>query len=377
MLSLLRNLGNSIGWSTERKLIVLESDDWGSLRMPSNEVYDSLSGLGFDFTQDDGYRYNRYDTLATTEDLSLLFEVLQSVGDANGRPAVFTPVSIVANPDFDRIRKSDFNDYFFEPFTETLKRFRGCEDSFALWKEGVNKRLFIPQFHGREHLNVKTWMRALQANHQQVKTAFNHGFWGISTAYDQQIKIELQAAFDFIDPSDVNYHREVIISGLNLFEELFGYRAGYFVPPNGPFSSRLESACSDSGIKYLFSPKIQVEPIGYKRSRRRFHWAGQKGKSGLTFLNRNCFFEPGDMSKDWVDGCLYDISMAFRWKKPAVISSHRVNYIGALDKQNRGNGLRQLSRLLKQILMKWPGSEFVTPTELGDLIINEKVLYNH
>ena len=37
----------------------------------------------------------------------------------------FTPLTIVANPDFSKIRDSDFSEYFYESFAETLKRYPG------------------------------------------------------------------------------------------------------------------------------------------------------------------------------------------------------------------------------------------------------------
>ena len=33
------NLLNIPGWRTKRHIVVIESDDWGSIRMPSKEVY--------------------------------------------------------------------------------------------------------------------------------------------------------------------------------------------------------------------------------------------------------------------------------------------------------------------------------------------------
>jgi hypothetical protein len=30
------------GWSTKRKIVVIESDDWGAIRMPSRAVYDQF-----------------------------------------------------------------------------------------------------------------------------------------------------------------------------------------------------------------------------------------------------------------------------------------------------------------------------------------------
>ena len=368
----LRNLSNIPGWRTRRKFVVFESDDWGSIRMPSKEVFENLLEAGIDLIGDSGFRFNKYDTLATSEDLALLFDVLASMKDYKGRSAVFTPVSVTANPDFKKICQNDFKEYFYEPFTETLKRSLGCENSYDLWKEGIDKRLFMPQFHGREHLNVKVWMKALQENHKKTRVSFDNKMWGISTADNPEIKVEFQAAFDFIDKDDLEYQKEVIISGLNLFHTLFNYRATYFVPPNGPYSSTIEPVCFQEGVKIISVSKLQIEPLGSGMTRKKVNWMGKKSKSGVRYITRNCLFEPFKQGKDWVDSCLHDISVAFRWHKPAVISSHRVNYVGTLDKQNRDRGLKQLKMLLTQILKNWPDAEFITSAELGEIICNDK-----
>ena len=108
-----------------------------------------------------------------------------------------------------------------------------------------------------------------------------------------------------------------------------------------------------------------------EKTRKRFHWLGKKSKTGLTYITRNCFFEPSQSGRDWVDSCLNDISTAFRWNKPAIVCTHRVNYIGALYEDNRENGLNQLSLLLKNITKKWPDVEFITSAELGEIINND------
>ena len=128
-----------------------------------------------------------------------MFEVLNSVNDSTGRPPVLTPVSVVANPDFKKIQQSNFTEYYFEPFTETLKRYTQCRNSYSLWKEGIETRIFVPQFHGREHFNVKVWMNTLKMGHEKALIAFKHQMWGITTAANSEIRTEFQAAFDFID----------------------------------------------------------------------------------------------------------------------------------------------------------------------------------
>lgn len=364
---ILKNISNMPGWRTSRHVIVFESDDWGGIRMPSNEVYERLAEEGIDFTSDQGFVFNKYDSLETEKDLVSLFEVLSSVKDCNGQHAVFTPVSVVANPDFEKILKSGFSEYFFEPFTDTYNKYPGCEGSFRILKEGIDKKIFTPQFHGREHLNVNAWMKALQTGHTKTLAAFKNSMWGISVAGDPDIKVEFQAAFDFTDPGDLEDQKKIIASGLDLFKNLFGYSAVLFVPPNAAFSSDLESCCMDEGIRFLSLPKIHREPAN---SGKTYHWTGKKTENGITYITRNCLFEPCVDKRDWADSCLYDISTAFRWHKPAIISTHRVNYIGSLDECNRANGLNQLRELLHRIMKNWPDTEFVTSSELGELIRN-------
>jgi len=364
--SISRNLSNIPGWRSKRKIVVIESDDWGSIRMPSKKAFDILKNSGVDIITGDNLRFNSYDSLASSDDLSALFDVLSSVEDKNGVPAVISPISLMANPDFEKIRSSAFREYHYEVFTDTLKRIPGCENSFSLWKEGMNKRLFVPEFHGREHLNVRVWLKALREKDRETSIAYDQGFWGFNN--DHPLGISYQAAFDPEEDSDIDYHKSVLSDGLSLFESLLGYKASHFVPPNGVFSNKLLPTLAENGIKYIFSPKIQVEARSNGRSKKVVHWLGQKNKFDQRYITRNCVFEPSDKSRDWVDSCMSDIAIAFKWHKPAIISSHRVNFIGSLDPANRSHGLRQLQSLLQNIVNRWSDVEFMSSSDLGKLI---------
>ena len=84
---------------------------------------------------------------------------------------------------------------------------------------------------------------------------------------------------------------------------------------------------------------------------------------------RNCAFEPSENpTKDWINSCLKEIEISFKWKKPAIISTHRVNYIGFINQKNRDTNVPLLKGLISQILKKWPTVEFMTSDELGKLI---------
>jgi hypothetical protein len=358
------------GWKTDRHILVLESDDWGSIRMPSEKVYDILQ-KPLSIQPDD--IYNKVDSLETSDDLVALYDVLRSFKDFNGRCPVITAIAVVANPDFDKIRQSGYNEYSFETITRTFDRYPACHDSFALWKEGIKNSLFMPQFHGREHLNVRAWMKALYNDHAKTRLAFDHQMWGFSTQADPAINLEFQAAFDMRDRSDLESQKEIIPSGLALFEELFGYKAMYFVPPNGPLSSILEPICHNGGIRYLSTSTLSKEPKGNGRSRYKISWLGKENRSKLICLVRNCFFEPCHEGKNWINSCLDDVSYAFSWHKPAIVSMHRANFSGSINEKNRKNSLQQLKFLLNEILHRWPDTEFMTSEELGKLISISKM----
>ncbi|MCB0496594.1 MAG: hypothetical protein KDC79_10710 [Cyclobacteriaceae bacterium] len=361
-----------LGWRTDRKIIVIESDDWGSIRMPSKEVYASLKKAGLDLDSGDSYRYNKYDTLANAEDFSVLFDTLLRFKDSRGKSAVLTAVSVVANPDFETIRDSDFLEYHYESIEQTIERYTGGKDAFAMWKTGIEQNVFIPQFHGREHLNVPVWMRALQENNQQAKLAFDQGVWGFNNMHAEGISF--QAAFNPSTVSEVEYHKEVIKDGTRLFKKLFDYDASFFVPPNGQLSNSLERTLTDCGIKFTANAKMQFESIGLGRTKRSLHYLGQRSRRGQTYLIRNCFFEPSSEGKNWVESCLKEIEFAFKWKQPAIIGSHRVNYVGGLDIKNRDSGIGQLSDLLSSVTKRWPEIEFMTSAELGEIILGNKEL---
>lgn len=361
-----QHLKNSIGHSVNKKYLVIESDDWGSIRMPSLEAYERLKSKNLNLGTGEGARYNLTDTLASSEDLELLFNILSKHKDHLGNPVVFTAVSVVANPDFEKIRDSKFMEYHYEPFIETLKRYHR-ESAIDLWKHGIKEKLFHPEFHGREHLNTQVWLRMLQKKDEHTMAAFNERCWGVKVN-STPFGINYQAAFDLESKNDLPLQEESIISGLKLFETIHGYKAKFFVPPNGPFNNSLEEVAKSHGITYVGASKVQLEPQGNGRTKKRYHYFGQKNKHGQTYITRNAFFEPNAPGKDWVASCLDDVHHAFLWRKPAVISSHRTNYIGGLSIENRKLGLQKLDELLKEILKRWPDVEFITSSQLGDLI---------
>lgn len=361
------NFLNRFGWKTNKKFVVIDSDDWGTVRMPSRMSYEKLLRYGLNLNGGDGLRYSLYDNLTSSEDYNRLFDVLKSVKDSVGNHPVFTANSVVANPDFKLILENNFQNYFYEPITETLKRY-GLEKSWDTMKEGIVERVYLPQFHGREHLNVSLWMDALRRRDEETLIAFKEGVWAFIPKLFANKSMEYEAAFQIYKDNDLDLHSSIITDGLALFEKLYGYKAEYFVPPNGRINNKLNAVCKLHGIKYRTVSQFQTEPLHGMRTKRRFHWTGEKEINGIRYIIRNCRFEPNQPGKNWVDSCLSEIQIAFKFGKPAVIGSHRVNYVGSHDSRNRDESLTSLKVLLSKIVKNYPDVEFVSSNVLGKIM---------
>lgn len=365
--TVIHNVFNILGWRTKRHIIVIESDDWGSIRMPSKTTYNRLMNAGI---RVDKCHYCTNDAIASTDDLSLLFEILNSFKDINGKPVVITANAVVANPDFEKIRASDFNCYYYKRIDEGFKEIVGCENLLELWKEGNANGYFRLQSHGREHLNITRWMHYLQENFPETRFAFDNGVYGISTHITCEKRKSFLPAFDFENKQEEIIVNKIAIDGLRIFEELFRFKSKSIIAPNYTWGRSLEAAVSKAGVQYIQGSQIaRYKNAEGENNKKRIRYIGKKNSYNQIDLSRNALFEPSENPDiDWVDSCLADIAIAFRWYHPAIICSHRVNFVSNLNPGNRDKSLVQLKKLLTKIQQKWPDVEFMSSDHLGDII---------
>jgi hypothetical protein len=365
--SIAENLYNFKGWKTKRKIIVFDSDDWGSIRMPSKKVFNELlkSNIRVDLCP-----FCSFDSLASEDDLTSLFEILRSVKDANGNHPVITANAVMANPDFSRIMDSGFKEYHYEPFTETLKNYSGCRNSFMLWEQGHESKLFFPQLHGREHLNVNRWMKSLNEGSPEILIAFQNKMFGISTSISKEGKKSYLPSFDADNLQDLESHGNILSEAVLIFNASLNYHPKTFVAPNFVWSSHLESHLAIHDIKIIKSSRVQFSPNLANGYNKKHHFTGQRNSNKQLYIVRNCLFEPSFFQKiDWVSNCMKNIQNAFFWNSPAIIGTHRVNYIGSIVEKNRTVNLKFLSELLRAIVKRWPDVEFLSTSQLGSLIL--------
>jgi len=360
---------NLFGWRTNRKIVIIESDDWGSIRMPSHEVYLKCLQAGYPV---DKNPYERYDSIASEEDLTLLFDLLKSFKDKNGNHPVFTSNCVVANPDFIKIKENHFEKYYFELITETFVRYPKHSKNFDLWKQGLAEKIFYPQFHAREHLNVSMFMKALQRGDKDALWGFENQMPGSIKKGTDWIGNNFVEATHYDSEEDKIDKLGIYLDGLKIFEKLFGYRSMSIIPTNYIWSKDYNPILSQNGVRYIQGSNKFLEPVPKKNPVYINRWLGNTNQWGQVDLVRNVFFEPSlSNSEDFVGNCLKEIQIAFMMKKPAIISSHRINYVGFIDEKNRDKSLKGLKKILGEILSHWPDVEFMTSVELGKIIEND------
>lgn len=359
-----RYVTNMYGWQTNRHIVVIESDDWGSIRMPSKEVYNKCLKAGYRVDQ---IAYERYDSLASEDDLELLFDSLSSFTDCKGNSAVLTANILTANPDFEKIKAADYQEYFYESVSDTFKRYPKHANCLALWQTGEESGVFFPQSHGREHLNVSLFMNALRQDDNDVLFGFEHEMPGCIPKGEGKGGNRYVESLRFIDEEDKKEKLKIILEGLDQFANLMGYRSESFIPPNYIWSPDFNEEVAKKGVRYYQGRRKMKEPLFGGAVRLNSYKLGEENRFGQRYLIRNAFFEPV-RSDNSIDNCLKDIYTSFKMKKPAVICTHRLNYVGFIDEKNRDKNLRLLNKLLTEIKKKWPRVEFMNSVKLGKLI---------
>ena len=215
--SLGRNITNAKGWRTSRKIVVIESDDWGSIRMPSKKSYNKLLQKGI---RVDKSLYDSLDSLEKKEDLMYLFEVLQDNVTINSKP-IFTFNTVIQNPDFEKIRENNFEKFYGINLFDSYKDYYG-EDLKLLWEKSISEKMMFPQYHAREHLNAYLWIKDLKKGVRDTKIAFDHNFFGLKTATSSKIRKHYLATYFSETLDEFNFIKETLYDGVEQFEKLFG-----------------------------------------------------------------------------------------------------------------------------------------------------------
>jgi hypothetical protein len=240
---------------------------------------------------------------------------LLSVKDKCGNPAKFTINNVVANPDLKKIHETSFKEYHYQTFSKTLENYEDSGDVIKLFKKGISENIFQPQLHGREHINIRSWMNRLQENDSKTIDAFQQKMFTVHHSGPINGRRDNLDAFGNITLNGDNFdYAKIISEAQQIFTETWGFNSKSFIAPCYVWHPSLEKILIDEGIKYIQGTHVQRTPIDNEsfNINKKYHYTGQKNSLGQTYLVRNCFFEPTESGKsNAVDEALRDIKLSF------------------------------------------------------------------
>lgn len=365
------HIKNIHGWKTSRKLVAFAVDDYGNVRLSSENARQKLIKEGLKMTS----RFDNFDSLDTTDDYLSLFEVLNSFKDINGNPAIISPYALPCNINFEETREKKH--YVYETLDQTYIRFeslfpKSYTGTMKVLREGIDKGLIRPQFHGREHLNVFVINELLKNQDKSLHLNFdNYSMTALNSLKDFP-NLKYSSAFAYSHHSQTEMHPEILKEGLNLFGKVYGYASLTFTPPSQEFNIDHYGILEEMGVFGINKGRrlVRLDKNG-KSFLEKAKLGLSENKKHISIL-RNVVFEPTEKKEfDWSQYAFEQIKAAFFWNKPAIISSHRVNFCGHIDENNRKTGLDSLKELLKKVTRYYPDVEFISVDELTKIICKE------
>lgn len=357
------------------KVVVFESDDWGGLERGIPDMRtQKLLNKNKDIVQALKVRLNdhrRYftimDTLESTADLDALFQMLLHFRGGDGRPAVFTPVYLLASPDYRAIRANGFTKYvdigIDRPYPALFRR---CGDITAKAREGLRLGVWIPESHNTRmaaHIDPHKWVRLLREKKDPALNAFFK-----LNMIGRPSEVSTAALGKEFDSMTVRELRAWVAAGTRYFRNAFGY---------APRAAGLADARNCCRIMEDIVAKIMVENgvktifNGVNRGMGEYD-----RKLGLTYIKRNVNFEPllarQEQMATACRGALREIERAWEADQPAIVNTHRLHYVG-LNPAQKAEGFRQLECLLDGIRKRHPEAVYMSSHEIGELYRRDAV----
>jgi hypothetical protein len=341
------------------KAVVLESDDWGLCAwVPDEKAFRVLADTPA-FRAPAGRRYAGT-TLESADDVKRLAATLQDFRGGDGFPPVWQANTVMAAPDYQRLRAPAFEatELPLVDFPHTPTRW----ERPGLWEEIAGAQqagLWWPELHGLHHLPESAWLAALR-----------RGIADARRAHEQQSPIceAVQASGEYDRSEPAEDRRRRLTLAVEKFRALFGRTPGSFCPPDYRWDESTEADAERLGVTTW---QGRSERAGRPLPRLthflgRYRWPEQEG--ARFYLPPRIAFEPAaegrDARQQMIERTHRLVRAAWSRGQPAIVSTHRANY-AHLD-PDRSDAGRSALRDLIALVVRDEGS-FVTDAEVRGL----------
>jgi hypothetical protein len=341
------------------RAVVLQSDDWGLCAWSPDEQAYRVLGDTPAFRGPAGRRYGA-STLESAADVRALAQVLLEFHGADGSPPVWQANTIMATPDYARLRPPLFEmeELPLLDLPETPSRWQRP----GLWEAVGRAReqgVWWPELHGLHHLPAHAWIRALRRGAADARRAHEH---------QSPICAAVEASGEY-DPTEPRALRASNLErAVAKFTARFGRPPVSLCPPDYRWDERLEADAQRLGVAVLQGKGEQIGPRAptLRRLLLRYRWRYQGG--ARFYMPPRIAFEPCGGGRrtpaESVEDAHRRVRGAWSRSQPAAVSSHRLNY-AHLDPAWSAAGRAALRDLLQRLIAD--GAVFLVDDEVRQL----------
>lgn len=313
-----------------RPVLVLESDDWGA--------GDASQAVA----------------------LNRLADLLESVRDADGHPAVMT-IGLVSGF-MDRSAWAAGQGYVRCTLEDP-----GQMPILDALRDGLARGVFVIQWHGLEHY----WPQSVMQTAQRPEV----GAWLASAAPTEDLPRELQSRWTNAArlPSTALSRAEIeaaVAEEAALLQRLFGIVPEVAVPNTFLWTDEVEQSWAAHGVRFVITCGMRYshyDARGNMRPDLIDLYNGARASNGVSYLVRDVYFEParGHVPENVVEEFAARTAMG----RPCLIETHRFNYLGA----SAESSLAALEMMLRKALRRFPLLRFASSQEVGDALLARDV----
>lgn len=342
------------------KAVVLESDDWGLCAWaPDSQAHRVLADLPV-FRSPVGRRYGG-STLERASDVKRVSEMLQGLRGGDGFPPILQANTVMAAPDYARLVPPAFECEELPLVGLPLAPSRWARP--GLWGEIVAAReagVWWPELHGLHHIPEHAWLKGLRTGVLDARRAFEQQ----SPVCDAVVG---SGEYDASEPLELRLRN--LGRAVEKFQQLFGRLPDSFCPPDYRSDARIEAEAERLGV-HAIQGRPERPGGGWPRLRHyleRFRFPDVQG--GRFYLPPRIAFEPtwegSDATAVSHAGALRGVRAAWARGHPAIVSTHRVNYV-QLDESRGAEGVERLREFLTALVSD--GAVFLTDDETRSLV---------
>ncbi len=291
--------------------------------------------------------------------LSRIKEILARYSDKKGHHPVMTLGVVLSIPDSNKIIRTGYRSYFAKrldhPDFLPIK---------TMMLNGLTQGVFDLHLHGMAHYWPDNLMRALQTD-KKVQQWLNQGY-----LLTEELPSTLQSRWTNNKqlPTIPLNHNEVdraVKEEVEEFKKQFGTKPTVVVPPTFIWDEFVEQSWRKCAINYLITPGQYYDhrdKRGKPSGNEEKIVNGQLSRTGLTYMVRNDYFEPG--LGHTAEKAVKELDIKTHLAQPTLLEIHRFNFI-----QNEAitkNSLLELEKVITLALEKYPDIMFLSTQVLAE-----------